>query len=423
MSLAYVGPLNLAAHYDPSYSWVSDPSTSGRLSSLSGMTSWDEAKLLSELVANPHRRRTIGSHQGVLEIVWSDDDLLEEFNGWYLLDSVEINAAQRDSLNDMVPVFVRGTRMGEDLRPIVTRSSRPLDNDFTLTQRSLLVEPLHIVGQGFEVDPGGTEFSREHDPRTGWPTTTTTGVDLTMFYGPLDHDAVPLVEDQFGSPPDHIELRGQDVRGYDSRIGRTVWGPSHPFLEPTDLGVTNGILRFKVGDYDEPPRLDVEFFDDGEWKDMGQLYMADPSSSTDELRTARLVRCTPDVATVAIGARDCGPIFVTLKRGEPMVRIELGSLARPTVSRNRQVRWSGSPSGTLGSDGIITETAVGGLLRGLAVLSDDFTQTGGGSFGVQDTAETAYVGAFVARSSGTGNSAANLQEQLAGDSEQEIRLR
>ena len=56
-----------------------------------------------------------------------------------------------------------------------------------------------------------------------------------------------------GDPPEPMALRGLDVRAWDRRTGRRVWGPRYPFQEPSDVVVDNGIIRVRGGSRGTPP--------------------------------------------------------------------------------------------------------------------------------------------------------------------------
>lgn len=171
MGLAYIGPVAVAPHYDPSFDWSADPAPSGmRGVQIIGRIDWDDARALGELVANPARRQSFGGATGVLELVWADDALQREFNGWHLLQRFDINAGQRDSLHDIVPFALSSVLLSKAHIVAVTRSARAKDNAYSLTARATVVQPLwgeDPDGEPFMTAPGGTAFSRDYDPRTG----------------------------------------------------------------------------------------------------------------------------------------------------------------------------------------------------------------------------------------------------------------
>lgn len=170
MGLTYIGPAAVAPHYAPSFDWTSAPDARGlRTASISGRIDWCDGKFLSELVAAPERRLTFGSQVGVLEPVWFDDKLLRHFSGWYLLTGLDLPPEQVDSLIDIVPFSLSAVAIPERHVPVVVRSARARANDFGISAQSLVVQPLWgetESGEPFEIDPGGTAFSREYDHRT-----------------------------------------------------------------------------------------------------------------------------------------------------------------------------------------------------------------------------------------------------------------
>lgn len=223
-------------------------------------------------------------------------------------------------------------------------------------------------------------------------------------------------------PPPWVSQRGQDVRAYDLGSERLVWGPSHVFEAPDDCVLTNGVIRATFGALNSPPEIFVEAFADGEWRDLGSVYFANPASSSEIVQRVRLSKLTPDVGTAVIETRALGPVHVTLKRGERMFRIVSGSDIDPTDSRARRVQWDTAPSGALSSGLIVGAATAEGLIRGLAVLDNAYTQVSGGVFGVQRTAESIEVGVFVATSASF-DQTDDHHEQYAGESEQQIRFR
>lgn len=188
MGLTYLGPLQLTAHYSPRFAWTGDAggSVADRTVDISGSLEWDDAKTLQELVLNPHRRVPLGQVVGVLEPVWNSDELLREFNGWYLFTSVAIDADHGDSLPGGVVDFRLSAVHVAERRIVVTRSARIRPDSITITAKSTLSQVLWNdvnPGDAFEVNPGGTAFDREYDPRTGWETTATTGRNLRLHEG------------------------------------------------------------------------------------------------------------------------------------------------------------------------------------------------------------------------------------------------
>lgn len=188
MSLLFIGPVDLDLHGNPSFNWQGPISATGlRPMSISGLVSWDEAKAIQELVANPDRRISFAGEVGVLEVIWAGDELQRDYNGWSLLQSCDIDANQRDSLNDFVPFDVSAVHLGSR-EPVITRSARARDDDFGLVARPLAVQPFwgeDEDGEPFATNPGGTVITREYDPRTAYDpeSPTTAGRELRIHIG------------------------------------------------------------------------------------------------------------------------------------------------------------------------------------------------------------------------------------------------
>lgn len=165
----------------------------------------------------------------------------------------------------------------------------------------------------------------------------------------LDLVARPSLK-QEGDPPEHLSQRGGDVRAFDRRLERHVYGPDHPFEEPSDIQVENGLVRFVCGPRGLPPFLNVYAFHSDEWKHQG--YLAFDLPDVDRfLLGARLSRLTPDEGTLTLTAEERGEIAVTFLRGERMQRVVHGGHRLPTTKAARYIRWLGLPPYTLVTDG------------------------------------------------------------------------
>lgn len=169
MSLTYIGPVALAIHGNPDFAWTAAADAHGhRGFQIGGVLEWGDIHQLAELVENPHRVVTVGAHSGVLEPVWAGDTLLSPANGSCLLQSMDPSPDQASSVTGLVPFSLAGVRL-RNVKPVVVRSARALDNDFSLASTSLVVQPFWGVdpaGEPFVPSPGGTSFAREYDPRT-----------------------------------------------------------------------------------------------------------------------------------------------------------------------------------------------------------------------------------------------------------------
>lgn len=164
MSLAYVGPIAVSFHGDPTFSFSASPSARGlQPCSIGGYLEWSQGEQLQELVGNGGRLVTIGDASGVLEPIWPDDSLLATFRGWYLLGSCELTPDVGDSVPDApVPFSLAATLLPEGLAAVLTRSARARPNDFALVPRATAVQRFH--NGSFVRSPGGLRFTRQFDP-------------------------------------------------------------------------------------------------------------------------------------------------------------------------------------------------------------------------------------------------------------------
>lgn len=376
MSLGYIGPIPVDFHGDPTFTWQSAANANGmRSASIGGYFDWPVAHQVLELVNNPGRVVTVGDVAGVLDVVWFDDDLLRDLRGWYLIENASINPAQIDSIAGCVPLTINATLVGENRQLVVVRSARARANAYGLAGREILAAPLtpSTAGKAFAVEPGGTVVEREFDAVHA----------ETFFGGDVDSrvlqlraaaigtlpDIVLPAADVDGSPPSWVSLRGGDCRAYDVSEGRAVYGPSHPFAEPSDLVLENGPTRWWLGSRGIVPYFTVMVFVDGAWQQCGCVVLADETTGP-QLDGARLVTVTPDRVTAALRVRDIGEVFVTLKRGERMLRVQHGSTRAPTVSTTRRIGWLGTPP-TVDGLGDAAWSASGRFGGGIALSGDD----------------------------------------------------
>ncbi len=136
-------------------------------------------------------------------------------------------------------------------------------------------------------------------------------------------------------------LESSDVRAYDRYLEREVYGPNHPIHETSDLLLTNGLIRFWVGNRGMVPFINVDGFAAASWHHSGVLAFG-ADGTADVLLDARVVEVTPDRATVALDCRNVGSVYLTLQRGERMIRVQHGS-DRDVVSAARYARWLSAP--------------------------------------------------------------------------------
>lgn len=347
---AWIGPVEVGL-WTPSFSWSSTPTAQGaRAASISLTPEWAAAKQLVELVDNPGRQVTIAGDVGVLEYVWFADDMLRDFRGWYLLKSAGVSPQHAHGFGGdqgVVPLSISAACFG-DRQPVVVRSARARVNDFGLAGSDLLAAPLAVSAgnPGFAVEPGGTVVAREFDAAHG-DGAFDRDVDARSMQlrvgvvGSLPGVVLPAQEDD-DKPPSWVARRGGDCRVFDVSEGREVYGPSHPLVEPSDLVIENGLIRAWCGGRGIVPYFTVMAFAAGAWRQCGCVVLADETTGP-QLDGARLVSVTPDVVTAALRVRGLGDVFVSLRRGERMLRIQHGSTRAPTVSATRRVGWLGVP--------------------------------------------------------------------------------
>ncbi len=345
----YIGPIPLDL-LNLDCKWAGTPSKNGRAAAFSGEVSWPDAGQLVELADNADRAVTIGDTTGVLEYIWAGDTR-RDFNGWYLITQAELPVGYAlGNADDLVPVTISAVALA-DRQVAVVRSARARDNEHSLDPQELLVSPFPVPAgnSGFAVEPAGAgasgferEFDSEHASGLFSGDVVGRGMQLRVAdVGTLPQIVLPaLVAD--GSPPLWLVQRGGDCRAWDVAAGRAVYGPAHPFAEPSDLVLENGLLRAWCGGRGIVPYFTVASFVDGAWRQFGCVALADETAGP-VLDGARLLKVTPDVVTAALNVRDIGDVFVSLRRGERMLRIQHGNTRLPTASATRVVTWLGTP--------------------------------------------------------------------------------
>lgn len=352
--LAYIGPVAIEL-FNPSFSWASAPSAAGtRQASINGLVDWTVGHQLSELVANPARNLTVGADTGVLEYLWSTDSLLRAFNGWCLLRQCTISPDRTHSFggtNAVVPVSLAVTHLGEH-QPAVVRSSRGRANAHSLPPFELVAAPFaNASTTSFALEPGGDQVLRDFDGAHGaglGPAGDARIMDLRWSaVGTLPPVVLVALEND-DVVPQWVSQRGGDCRVFDLAEGRDVYGP-HPFAEPSDIMLCNGVTRWWVGPRGLAPYLTVSAVADGDWRQCGHVALADFAGDS-VLEGARLVTVTPDRVTVALRLRTIGEVFVSLHRGEQMIRVQHGTTRAPAVSTARRVQWVGTPP-AVGTEG------------------------------------------------------------------------
>jgi hypothetical protein len=279
---------------------------------------------------------------------------------------------------------------------------------------------------------------------------------LAVRGGVSSATAVPVLETLAANAAPHwVTARGADVRGFDIGANREVYGPGHRFGVESDILVTNGLMRFRVGARNLVPHLVVQVYKDAAWRAKGYLYL----SGANTLAGARLSTVTAERSCCVLSVHNEGEVHVWLNRGERMLRITHGSTRAPSIACDRFVEWRttapsvpttpttgfgfapfGSTSfGGTGTDprvpgsplaggrayestvdgGATRVTDANGLTRAVAVLRASATRSG---LGVRRFTTSFDVGAYVATAA-TGDDLADYHSQLAAASEQDVRLR
>ncbi len=114
MALTAIGPVTVS-HGDPSFVANSAPTTHGIDDvTIAGSCSWTAEKQLREMVRNPDNRTTVGGRTGVLEWLAFDDTLLDDWTGYYLLETFNVTAGHTASLASTdVPFTLTAAYLGD----------------------------------------------------------------------------------------------------------------------------------------------------------------------------------------------------------------------------------------------------------------------------------------------------------------------
>ena len=379
MSLDRIGPIAVD-HRNPVITWSSTEVDGVRPCRVTGQAEQASVRQLSELVANPDRRITVGGFSGVLEYVALSGPVAE-FAGWYLLDAIDVTAERPWTVANfgtslLKPFSLSATYLGSNLEVVVARSARARGNAHGLVPVAVVADPFwtqHAEGEPFvPVPSGGSAFARSYDP-TAHSTPTVSpaggGRSLLMYAAAMASSVdtlppvvVPAPRYTDADVPTWARDRGGDVRAYDRRSMREVFGPGHPFHRTTDVMITNGMIRFWIGNRGLIPFLNVQAFYDGSWREVGCLGLS--AHADDVLRGVRVVRLTPEVATVVLTSRLSGNVAVTVRRGSRSIEVGHGSELPPYTSVERAVYWLGMPP----AQAIVNVTSgTGKFLGGLTV--------------------------------------------------------
>lgn len=244
--------------------------------------------------------------------------------------------------------------------------------------------------------------------------------------------------------PPAADQRGGDCRARDLDQGRNVHGP-HRFASSTHCRISNGIIRATAGASGDAPALTLETYrgpvitgdtftvtyhttwggivDDLGWEPLGMVTIDSPSVAA-ALAGVRLDRIDPERVTLRLMAPLIGDAYVTLRRGERMLRITHGS-RRAGVDVDRRVRLTDSPSPTGASPAPsrIDETG-GGIDSWVRVLASlDPTTANAGAFSLT---ASSVVSARFGAGAGTANSrdtVADMHKQLRDASRAHIMWR
>jgi hypothetical protein len=346
--LAYVGPVKIDWHSEPTYTWESKLDPAGtRDVKITGEFEPQTAAQLSELAANTDAAKTIGGKYGVPVAIWTNNaEDLAQFIGWYLLLGFSLTEDVDQSKTGLPTGTITACYLGDGVEVPIARSAAPKGNDFGLTAKSLVVSPFRPEDDGgdrFIVDPGGTFGTREYDPSYPWdsarPTPDGGTVQIGLYVGTVtdstdELDPVCFPKVHLGRDvPAWLVDQGGHVRAVDRRTSpaREVYGP-HPFVESTDLLVTNGLVSFWVGNRGLVPFLNVQAVAGGSRREVGTLLLG----TSAPLRRARMTYLTLELAVVALTVEGYGDVLVGLRRGERQLLI---------VSPSNDIRptWSGTP--------------------------------------------------------------------------------
>lgn len=227
--------------------------------------------------------------------------------------------------------------------------------------------------------------------------------------------------------------RGGDCRARDLDQERNVHG-QHRFASSNFCQISNGMLRVTVASSGSAPSLSVECFtgyqsvgdvfwdvfndifpgaySSPEWTAMGVVTI-DSTLLTAVLTGVQITRLTPERVTIRLVSPVIADAYVTLRRGEPMIRIQHGEPRRGVVNTNRRVHWVAA--GLTGSSGTgrVTETAplTAGFTRFVGAV--DSATSNAAAFSVTSAGVTsARFGAGVGTAE-YGSTVADLHGQLA----------
>lgn len=233
--------------------------------------------------------------------------------------------------------------------------------------------------------------------------------------------------------PRPAPLRGGDCRGRDLDKGHNVFG-LHRFEDAAHCQIDNGLIRCTVGASGAAPSLIVagmtgyqpygdiyyDIYDDiypgsytgPGWTAMGSIVIDSPLVSA-LLTGVRLVNVNDERITIRLISPVMADAYVTLRRGEPMVRIQHGSTRVPSVSTSRRVWWDHVGLTGAAATARVAETAP--LTDGFArfVAARDAATANAGAFSITASAViSAEFGAGVGTAE-YGSTVEDLHSQLS----------
>lgn len=305
-TLAHIGPVQVTMLGNVKLSHAANQDRNLRTFPLSGLMPVREAESLAELAINTHRQVSFRRHTGVLEYVRVGEHVPA---GMYIIERFDVDREHIDLLNDWAPFRMDAVAVA-DRELILVRSARDKGDDFGLTPRTLVAYP--YAGDDGRADDftlrlPGTRFTRDGESGA-----------LTLieraFVGTDDPFPPEAMISQAGqtSAPEWVTDRTFDVRLYDRREEREVYGP-HTFAEPADIEMRNGLMRVQVGPRGVAPYLWARAWRAGAWRDVGCIGLE--RFVYDRLYSARLLHVNPERATVAVTADGIGDAHITLVRG------------------------------------------------------------------------------------------------------------
>lgn len=112
-NLRSIGPVEVEFR-NPSLRWTSTPNTHGiRTCSIGGTVEMADGHTLAELINNPAARITKGGFTGVLEYLVFDGDAVGPLQGYYLLQSFDLDIDRQYVYGGRVAFTMTAAFLGE----------------------------------------------------------------------------------------------------------------------------------------------------------------------------------------------------------------------------------------------------------------------------------------------------------------------